>query len=170
MRRPSQLRASLAMAVLVAACLVAPPAEAQGPGVGDAAPVFTAPDLDGQPVDLAQWIGKRPVFLEFWATWCTSCAALEPAVRAAQAAYGAQVEFIGVNITVGDPRDSVRAWVARHQPPWRTLYDDEGASQRAYDVAATSTVVIIDRSGRIAYTGVGGSQALDAPLRRVANE
>lgn len=154
----------------VALALAAQPLAAQGPAVGDAAPVVTVHDLDGQPVDLAQWIGRRPVLLEFWATWCTSCAALEPAVRAAHAAYGADVEFVGINITVGDPSDSVRAWVARNQPPWRTLYDDEGESQRAYDVAATSTVVIIDRAGRVAYTGVGGSQALDAPLRRVVQE
>jgi len=140
---------------------------AQAPGVGAAAPVVSVHDLDGRAVDLGQWIGKTPVFLEFWATWCTSCQALEPAVRAAREAYGAQVEFIGVNISVGDPRDTVRAWVARHDPPYRVLYDDEGESQRAYDVAATSYVVIIDRTGKIVYTGTGGSQSFGAVLGRV---
>jgi len=139
---------------------------AQTPGVGDAAPVLAVHDLNGTPVDLGQWIGKTPVFLEFWATWCTSCAALEPAVRAARNTYGSRVEFLGVNITVGDPRAEVRAWVAEKDPPWRTLYDDEGVSQRAYDVAATSYVVIIDRAGRIVYTGIGGSQSFGAALRR----
>jgi len=139
---------------------------AQTPGVGDAAPVLAVHDLNGKPVDLGQWIGKTPVFLQFWATWCTSCAALEPAVRAAKASYGSKVEFIGINITVGDPRDSVRTWVAREHPPFRVLYDDEGVSQRAYDVAATSYVVIIDRAGRIVYTGIGGSQSFGAALRR----
>ena len=153
--------------VLAACCAAVGALSAQGLGVGDAAPVVTVHDLDGQPVDLGQWIGKRPVFLEFWATWCTSCQALEPAVCAAREAYGAGVEFIGINITVGDPRDSVRAWVARHDPPYRVLYDDEGESQRAYDVAATSYVVIIDRAGRIVYTGTGGSQSFGTVLGRV---
>jgi thiol-disulfide isomerase/thioredoxin len=142
------------------------PLRAQSPGVGDPAPVVWVHDLDGQPVDLGRWIGRTPVFLEFWATWCASCAALEPAVRAARAAYRDGVEFVGINVTVADPRDSVRAWVAREVPPWHTLYDDEGASQRAYDVAATSYVVIIDRAGRIVYTGMGGSQSFEAALRR----
>jgi len=70
-------------------------------------------------------------------------------------------------VTVADPRDSVRAWVARTDPPWRVLYDDQGASQRAYDVAETSYVVIIDRNGRIAYTGIGGNQNFGPALRRV---
>ena len=155
--------ASLALAGLVGAL----PLAAQAPAVGSKAPVVSVHDLDGASVDLGQWIGQRPVFLEFWATWCTSCQALEPTVRAARAAYGSQVEFIGVNITVADPRDSVRAWVARTSPPWRSLYDDEGNSQRAYDVAETSYVVIIDKTGTIAYTGVGGAQSFNAALRRV---
>ncbi len=142
---------------------------AQTPGVGDQAPVLAVHDLDGKSVDLGQWIGTRPVFLQFWATWCTSCAALEPAVEAAKAAYGAEVKFIGINITVADPRDSVRAWVAREHPPWTVLYDDEGASQRAYDVAETSYVVIIDGAGRIVYTGVGGKQSFGAALRRATD-
>lgn len=154
---------------LVAAALLtgAGALAAQTPGVGDPAPVITVHDLNGKPVDLGQWIGKTPVFLEFWATWCTSCAALEPSVRAAKATYGSRVEFVGINITVADPRDSVRAWVAKQNPPWLVLYDDEGVSQRAYDVAATSYVVIIDRTGRIAYTGIGGSQSFGSALRRV---
>ncbi|HEX5005446.1 MAG TPA: TlpA disulfide reductase family protein [Gemmatimonadales bacterium] len=155
--------------LLGVALLGAGPAGAQEPGVGDSAPIVAVHDLDGASVDLGQWIGRKPVFLEFWATWCTSCAALDPAVRAARARYGSAVEFIGINITVGDARDTVRAWVTDHAPPWRVLYDDEGVSQRAYDVAATSYVVIIDRSGRIAYTGVGGTQSFDAALRRVAS-
>ncbi len=159
-----RLRA-LGLVIAASSCGIANLA-AQTPGVGDAAPVLAVHDLNGKPVDLGQWIGKTPVFLEFWATWCTSCAALEPAVRAAKASYGSKVEFIGINITVGDPRDSVRAWVARENPPFRVLYDDEGVSQRAYDVAATSYVVIIDRSGRIVYTGIGGSQSFGAALRR----
>jgi thiol-disulfide isomerase/thioredoxin len=159
-------RGALISAVAAAAVLWGTKLGAQTPGIGDAAPVLAVHDLNGQPVDLGQWIGKQPVFLQFWATWCTSCAALEPAVKAAKAAYGTQVEFIGINITVADPRESVRAWVAREAPPWRVLYDDEGASQRAYDVAETSYVVIIDRSGRIVYTGVGGTQSFGNALRR----
>ena len=145
------------------------PLVAQEPGVGAAAPVVAVHDLDGQPVDLGQWIGHRPVLLEFWATWCTSCKALMPAVRAAAAKYGAQVEFVGINITVADPKAQVRQFIAEEDPPYRVLYDDEGVSQRAYDVAATSYVVIIDRTGRIAYTGTGGTQSLDPALRRVTS-
>jgi thiol-disulfide isomerase/thioredoxin len=159
----------LVAALLLATLLGTAPLEAQESGiaVGANAPVVTVRDLDGKAVDLGQYIGKKPVFLEFWATWCELCEELLPQVRAAKAAYGDQVEFLGVNVTVNQTRDRVRRYLKKHQPPFRTLYDEEGTSTRAYEAPATSYVVIVDRSGKIAYTGSGGTQEFDGVLRRI---
>jgi thiol-disulfide isomerase/thioredoxin len=142
-------------------------AQEEGIGVGDAAPAVMVHDLDGKAVSLGQYIGRKPVFLEFWATWCESCNALLPRVRAAHAAYGDKVEFIGVNITVNQTPQQVRQYIETHKPPFRTLYDDEGASTRAFQVPATSYVVIVDQSGKVVYTGSGGTQKFDDVLRRI---
>jgi thiol-disulfide isomerase/thioredoxin len=166
-RRSSVCRGLVSLAAVLAFAASTAGAQAASASVGDLAPAPAVHDLDGKPVDLGTWIGRKPVFLEFWATWCTSCAALMPVVREAHARYGDEVEFVGVNVTVGETPDRVREYLATHQPPFRTLYDDEGVSQRAYDVPATSYVVIIDRQGRIVYTGVGGTQRFDDALKRV---
>ncbi len=142
-------------------------AQESGIAVGAKAPVVTVRDLDGKAVDLGQYIGRKPVFLEFWATWCELCEELLPRVRAAKAAYGNQVEFLGVNVTVNQSRDRVRRYLEKHQLPFRTLYDEEGTSIRAYEAPATSYVVIVDRSGKVAYTGSGGTQEFDGVLRRI---
>ena len=115
------------------------------PGVGDSAPRVAVHDLDGKPVDLGQYIGVKPVFLEFWATWCESCRELQPRVRAAHEVYGSKVEFIGINVAVNQSPDGVRQYLKAHEPGFHTLYDDEGSSTRAYQVPATSYVVIVDR-------------------------
>jgi thiol-disulfide isomerase/thioredoxin len=142
-------------------------AQESGIAVGSSAPVVAVRDLDGNRVDLGQYIGKKPILLEFWATWCELCEELLPRIRSAQTAYGSAVEFIGINVTVNQTPARVRRYLQQHQPPFRTLYDDEGASIRAYQVPATSYVVIVDRAGKVAYTGSGGAQDLDTPLRRV---
>jgi thiol-disulfide isomerase/thioredoxin len=142
-------------------------AQESGIAVGARAPTVTVNDLEGKPVDLGQYIGKRPVFLEFWATWCEQCEALLPRLRAARAAYGSQVEFIGVNVTVNQSPERVRKYLKKHQPGFRTLYDDQGTSIRAFQVPATSYVVILDRAGKVVYTGTGGSQEFDGVLRQV---
>jgi thiol-disulfide isomerase/thioredoxin len=137
-------------------------------GVGDKAPRVVVHDLEGQSVDLARYIGAKPAFLEFWATWCESCQELLPRVRAAQKTYGSKVEFIGINVAVNQSPGGVREYLATHEPGFRTLYDDEGTSTRAYQVPATSYVVIVDRSGKVVYTGVGGTQNFDGALRQVS--
>jgi thiol-disulfide isomerase/thioredoxin len=139
-------------------------------GVGVKAPAVVVHDLEGKAVDLGQYIGKKPVFLEFWATWCESCKELLPRVRAARDAYGSKVEFIGINVTVNQSPEIVRRYIATHKPPFRTLYDDEGTSTRAYQVPATSYVVIVDRTGKIVYTGSGGTQNFDGALHRIVQD
>jgi thiol-disulfide isomerase/thioredoxin len=160
------------LAALAVLCLAVPAAAAaqdeDGVAVGSAAPRVVVHDLDGRGVDLGRYVGVRPVFLEFWATWCELCAQLMPTVEAAHARYGSQVEFIGVNVSVNQSPARVRRYLAEHKPPVRTLYDDQGISTRAYRVPTTSYVVIIDRSGRVAYTGSGGDQQFDGVLRKVA--
>jgi thiol-disulfide isomerase/thioredoxin len=121
-------------------------------------------------VDLGRYIGNPPVLLEFWATWCELCEELLPQVRAAQAAYGKKVEFIGVNVTVNQSPERVRKYIEKHQPGFRALYDDQGTSIRAYQVPTTSYVVIVDRAGKVVYTGTGGTQDLEKALRAVTQD
>lgn len=144
------------------------PGQSPPPGVGDPAPVVSITDLSGTRVDLGRYLGKQPVFLEFWATWCPLCKAMMPRVRAAQARFGKDVAFVGINVAVNQTRDRVRRYVEKEHPPFQVLYDDDGVSQRAYDPPGTSYVVIVNREGRIVYTGVGADQKFEPALEKVA--
>ena len=159
-------RTILALAALGA--FAAHPVHAQfdeGIPVGTRAPVVVINDLDGKPFDLGTVIGKKPVFLEFWATWCTLCEELLPTVKAVHQKYGDRVEWIGVNVTVNQSVNRVRRYLETHEPPFRTLYDTKGAAVRAYDAFTTSYVVVVDAKGVVVYTGSGGKQDLDAALK-----
>lgn len=161
------LRVAL-VALLLAGTGVTPgAAQDEGIGVGKAAPVVSVPDLDGRVVNLGQYIGKRPVLLEFWATWCPICEELLPRMRAAHQKYGNRVAFIGINVAVNQSRDRVRRYSQQHQLPFQVLYDEEGESVRAYDAPQTSYIVIIDTSGRVVYTGVGTDQQFEPALQKV---
>jgi thiol-disulfide isomerase/thioredoxin len=135
--------------------------------VGSPAPAVTIADLDGKAVDLGSVIGKKPVLLEFWATWCALCRALLPQLGRVRQAFGDRIELVGVNVTVNDSKDRVRRYLDEHHPPFRVLFDDRGVGARAYDVPGTSFIVIVDRSGQVAYTGSGAEQDLVAAVRKV---
>jgi len=82
--------------------------------------------------------------------------------------YGSRVTFLGINVAVNQTRDRVRRYIEHHEMPFQVLYDEDGVSTRAYDAPQTSYIVIIDSSGRVAYTGVGTGQRFEEALQRVA--
>ena len=135
---------------------------------GTAVRPVTIEDLDGKPVDLSPYVGRRPALFEFWATWCTNCAALEPRMRAAFQRHGSQVDFVVVAVGVNQTKASVKRHLGRHAlPAGRVLWDSNGNAVRAFDTPATSYIVILDRQGKVAYTGIGPDQDLEAALARV---
>ena len=108
--------------------------------------------------------------LEWWASWCSNCEELLPKVKAAKAMVGDDVVFLGINVTVNQTKDRAQRYISEHQPPYQTLWDDGGVSARAYGVPATSYIVIIDRGGKVVYTGLGGGQDVAAALKLVASK
>jgi len=131
--------------------------------VGPAAAVQT---LAGQPVDLARYVGKGPVLMEFWATWCPNCAELEPTMKAMYAKYSSQVAFVGVAVSINQSPERVRRYVEKHELPWAQVFDKKGNASGAYDAPATSYVVVLDKAGKVVYTGLGGKQDLEAAIKK----
>ena len=132
--------------------------------VGTKAPVVIINDLEGKPVDLGLVLGRKPVLLEFWATWCALCKELLPQLEAVRKTYGDKVELFGVNVTVNDSKGRVGRYLAEHKPPFRVLYDEKGVGARAFDVPGTSYIVVVDRAGKVVYTGSGDKQNLVAAV------
>jgi peroxiredoxin len=161
-------RMNRVLSLLAGAMLAAPALAAQEAGiaVGAKAPIVTVEDVDGKAVDLGQWIGKRPVVLEFWATWCANCEELEPAMKAAHQRYGDRVAFVGIAVPMNQSPRRVKLYAEKHGLPFALLYDRQGAAIDAYQVPATSYVVVVDAKGTVTYTGLGGKQDLAAAIER----
>ncbi|NJD11632.1 MAG: TlpA family protein disulfide reductase [Gemmatimonadetes bacterium] len=144
------------------------PAAAQDVGIeiGRVPPPVTIEDLDGNPVDLAQYVGKRPVLLEFWAQWCDICAALQPRLAAAAAQHAGKADVLVIAVAVNQSQRSVRRHLVDHPVPGRVLWDTGGRATRAYQAPSTSYVAVLDARGRVVYTGVGEDQDLSGALDR----
>ena len=142
-------------------------AQETGLPVGSKAPASTIVEtLDGKPFDIGQYVGKTPLVIEFWATWCPNCKELEPAMVDAAKKYRSKVKFIGVAVSVNQSPERVRLYAEKHNLPLEVYFDRKGTATDAYDAAATSYVVVLDKSGMVVYTGLGGTQNVEAAVKK----
>ena len=137
--------------------------EAQSGGVslalGTEGPTAELEDLEGNAVSLFDYVeAGKPAVLEFWATWCEQCEALQPQFDELQARYGEQVSVVAVAVGVSQSVRRVKRHIADHDPGYPYLFDKRGAAVRAYNATTTSIVVVLDSDGKVAYTGVGTDQ------------
>ncbi len=162
---------SVVLAVAVTLAFMAPgAATAQDVGLplGTRPPATVIEDLNGDSVNLDHYIGKTPVLMEFWATWCPLCRAMEPKLRAAHRKFGDDVQFLFIGVAVNQTPRSIQRHLAKDPLPGRVLWDADGAAVRAFDAPTTSYIVILDRAGKVTYTGTGSDQDVEAALAKVA--
>jgi len=169
------MRARVSFAAVLTLLIALPlgvAAQASGEGsvslaLGTVGPGAAVEDLEGNAVDLADFVRGKPAVIEFWATWCELCEALQPQFDRIQAEYGDQVNVVAVAVGVAQTVRRVQRHLDDHDPGYTYLWDGRGAAVRAYNATTTSIVVMLDAEGRVAYTGVGAQQDLIGAVERL---
>ena len=120
--------------------------------IGQPAPSFKLPDLNGDEISLEELRGKI-VLLDFWASWCAPCRMTMPVVEGLSREYENDMVLLAVNM--GEAKDSVENYVYNEGISARILLDEKRTVSAVYGIRAIPMNVIIDRSGvvRHVYTG-----------------
>lgn len=121
-------------------------------------PDFSLPDIEGKLRSAAEWDGKLLV-INFWASWCEPCLREMPAFTRLQQHYDDQgVQFIGIAV---DDSAAVGAFLEAFETkmnyPMLLGDDDAYAVALAYgnQYGILPHTVIVDKTGRVAYTHFG---------------
>ena len=69
-------------------------------------------------------------------------------------------------VSVNQSDERVRRYVAQHLSGFSHFYDRRGNAVEAYDVPATSYVVVLDGEGKVVYSGLGGKQDIEGAIGR----
>ena len=134
----------------------------KGLRVGDKAPTPTVRTLDGKPADLASYIGKKPVLIEFWATWCPLCKELEPTIQNISDTYKDQLEIVHIVVPQNQTPEKAREYAEKHKLPGLFFFDADGSAYKAFAAYHTSYIVVLDRNGVVVHSDAGTTQDLTA--------
>jgi peroxiredoxin len=119
---------------------------------------------------LQDLIGRKPIYLKFWATWCVPCQEQMPHLQAAHHTYGDRIAMFAVDLGLNDPIEDVRAFQAAHALTMPIAIDGDGSLAERFHVAVTPQHVLIDRAGIVRYVGHLASSELDSALEALVRD
>jgi len=148
--RLCERRFSIAVATLLTA---AGPLSAQT--LGSPAPDFTLKTLAGGTASLSDYKG-RPVFLNFWASWCKPCRGeMADIIDAYDAHKDQDLQVLAINLTDQERMRDVRKFVDESRMPFPVLLDEKGKVRKSYALRGVPTSVFIDAQGVVRVVNPG---------------
>ena len=127
--------------------------------IGDTAPDFALPGVDGKDYSLAEFSGARVVIVLFTCNHCPYVVGSEDRMIALYEDYASQgVAMIGINSNETDnhPTDSFEDMVDRAREKgfaWPYVRDDSQEVARAYGALRTPHYYVFDTERKLRYTG-----------------
>lgn len=136
---------------------------------GFAAPALDLPALNATGnLTLSSYIGK-PVVLNFWASWCTTCKDEAALLGDAEREWRDRgVVFLGVDAS--DKEDAAKAFAKQYGLEYDSFFDAAGTVGPAWGVTGYPETFFIDAHGRIASKFVSAidAETLEASIAAIA--
>jgi cytochrome c biogenesis protein CcmG/thiol:disulfide interchange protein DsbE len=155
-------------ALLVAAVLaLAAPALAI-PRPGDVAPPFTLTTADGKTISSATLRGK-PVYLNFFASWCGPCRVETPSIVALSKKYAARGLHV-VGVDVGENAGKAQGFAHDFGVPYALAIDPDSSTRPTYGGGLYFPLhVFIDAKGivRLYHPGEMSASDIEAAIAHI---
>lgn len=107
---------------------------------------FTLRDPEGNIHTADEWIGQKPVVINFWGTWCAPCRKEIPDMVRIYNEYGDRIEILG--IALNDTPDKVQRFATQFGMDWQMLM---GTQEVAMDfgIRGIPTTFFFDAQGNM---------------------
>jgi len=122
----------------------------------------------GKTVSLAEYKGKKSVYLKFWATWCQPCREQMPHFEHVQKKYGDSIEVIGINLGLNDDINAVNSTIKEFGLTMPMAIDEGGDLAQKFRLIGTPYHLLFDKNMNLIYQGHEADKSLDNKLDLVS--
>ena len=91
--------------------------------------------------------GRKPIVLDFWASWCVPCIQESKRLEAARKEYGDRIAFIGVDTK--DFSGDARQWQRKHGITYPSVHDGNGSVLSDWGGLPIPRIFFVARSGKV---------------------
>jgi thiol-disulfide isomerase/thioredoxin len=117
---------------------------------------FSLESISGAQVTSASMRGKI-VFLNFWATWCPPCRAEMPAIEKLSRKMKGK-DFVVLALDIQEDSGTVESFLKEYGYTFPILLDSKGEVAAEYGVRNIPTTFILDKSGNLIASMIGGAE------------
>jgi len=119
--------------------------------LGKMAPDFSVKTLDGKTVKLSSMRGK-PVFLDFWATWCGPCRMALPHTQELAVKNKSKISVLAIS---DEDVPTIKGFMKENKYSFPSYRDADHSAATKYKVAGIPCSVVIDKNGKLVSYIVG---------------
>lgn len=124
--------------------------------------------FDGNPIDLRQVVGHKPVYIKFWATWCLDCRKELPGLQQTYERYRDKISIYAVNLNINETDDYIRRLKQKNNLTIPIVMDSNGSIASNFQFYGTPFHALINAQGEVVYTTYKDDETLQQQLQLLA--
>jgi thiol-disulfide isomerase/thioredoxin len=124
----------------------------------------------GQPVNLKQVVGQRPVYIKFWATWCLDCRRELPSLQKTYEQFRDKIAIYAVNLNINETDEFILRLQQKNKLTIPIVMDNQGSIAGNFQFHGTPFHVLINAQGEVVYSTYKDDEALQQQLQQLADQ
>ena len=111
------------------------------------APIYKSKEI----FKLSDYLGKKKIVINFWASWCTACIQELPILRELKSQNKTDTVFVAIN--AGERTKLIKKFLKRYDFPYLILEDRNKKIADLYKIERLPQTIVINKKGKIVYRG-----------------
>ena len=139
--------------------------------IGSYAIDFTAEDISGNIFSLSDFLGKKIIVLDFWASWCAPCRMQNPFFQKIYNKYK-ESGLLLISISKDEKTSAWREAVKKENMNWlNTIVDGKNKKTfESYSIQTIPLLIVIDKNKKIIGRWTGNDEQSNVEIEKIIAE